>query len=103
MCKKAACDSCSEFSPPLSNLLAPEIDSSTPSVPPVHDCVNPNSLIHTKLSRLLTGFLEKSTWWGCGSHVPMVMDSIPEEERCACDPKIERDGKQYPPMAKQPF
>ncbi|KAM3499708.1 hypothetical protein MY10362_007061 [Beauveria mimosiformis] len=48
-------------------------------------------------------FLEKSTWWGCGSHVPMVMDAIPEQERCACDPKIERDGKQYPPMAKQPF
>lgn len=47
--------------------------------------------------------VEKSTWWGCGSHVPMVMDSIPEDERCTCDPKIERDGKQYPPMAKQPF
>ncbi|OAA79721.1 hypothetical protein LEL_03207 [Akanthomyces lecanii RCEF 1005] len=45
---------------------------------------------------------KKSTWWGCGSHVPMVMDTIPEEERCACEPKVERDGKQYPPMAKSP-
>ena len=32
----------------------------------------------------------------------MVMDSVPEEERCTCEPKVERDGKQYPPMAKQP-
>ncbi|OAQ98880.1 hypothetical protein LLEC1_05938 [Akanthomyces lecanii] len=46
---------------------------------------------------------KKSTWWGCGSHVPMVMDAIPEAERCGCDPRVERDGKQYPPMAKSPL
>ncbi len=27
------------------------------------------------------------------------MDSIKETERCTCEPKIERDGKQYPPKA----
>ncbi|KAE9977449.1 hypothetical protein EG328_002035 [Venturia inaequalis] len=43
---------------------------------------------------------QKSTWWGCGSHVPMVMDSIDESERCTCTPKVEKDGKEYPPMGK---
>jgi hypothetical protein len=32
----------------------------------------------------------------------MVMDSIKEDDRCTCEPKVEREGKQYPPMAKQP-
>lgn len=27
------------------------------------------------------------------------MDQIPEDKWCTCDPKVERDGKQYPPMA----
>ncbi|CAI6095665.1 unnamed protein product [Clonostachys chloroleuca] len=45
---------------------------------------------------------KKATWWGCGSHVPMVMDTIPEEERCTCEPKVEKGGKEYPPMAKSP-
>ncbi|KAL7927638.1 hypothetical protein ACQKWADRAFT_9332 [Trichoderma austrokoningii] len=44
----------------------------------------------------------KATWWGCGKHIPGVLDSIPEESRCACEPKVERDGKQYPPMAASP-
>lgn len=46
--------------------------------------------------------LDRATWWGCGSHIPGVLDSIPEEDRCVCEPKVERDGKQYPPMAKSP-
>jgi hypothetical protein len=32
----------------------------------------------------------------------MVMDNIPDEERCTCEPKVERDGKAYPPKAKNP-
>lgn len=44
---------------------------------------------------------DKATWWGCGQHVPMVMDSIPENERCGCEPKVEKEGKQYPPKAAQ--
>ncbi|OCL11551.1 hypothetical protein AOQ84DRAFT_286989 [Glonium stellatum] len=43
---------------------------------------------------------QKTTWWGCGSHVPMVMTKIPEDEWCTCTPKVEKEGKQYPPMGK---
>ncbi len=32
----------------------------------------------------------------------MVMDKVAEADRCACEPKVERDGKSYPHMAKQP-
>ncbi|KAL2357744.1 hypothetical protein BJ546DRAFT_834914 [Cryomyces antarcticus] len=45
---------------------------------------------------------KKATWWGCGNHVPMVMDPIPEEERCTCEPKIEKEGNKYPPKGPQP-
>ncbi|CAK1366967.1 hypothetical protein CB0940_10316 [Cercospora beticola] len=48
------------------------------------------------------GSCQKTTWWGCGSHVPMVMDTVPEAERCSCEPKVEKEGKSYPPMGKQP-
>ncbi|KAH8676570.1 hypothetical protein BGZ60DRAFT_446917 [Tricladium varicosporioides] len=44
---------------------------------------------------------EKTSWWGCGNHVPGVMDPIPEAERCTCTPKVEKDGKEYPPMVKK--
>ncbi|WPJ59003.1 hypothetical protein SMAC4_13122 [Sordaria macrospora] len=37
------------------------------------------------------------TWIGCGNHVPKVMDGVPKEEWCKCEPKIEKDGHQYPP------
>jgi len=42
----------------------------------------------------------KLTWFGCGQHVPSVMDAIPTEGRCTCEPKVEKDGKEYPPKAK---
>jgi hypothetical protein len=45
----------------------------------------------------LTPLTEKTTWWGCGAHIPAVLDSVPESERCTCTPKVERDGKEYPP------
>jgi hypothetical protein len=45
---------------------------------------------------------DKATWWGCGQHVPMVMDEIPENERCTCTPKVEKEGKQYPPQGPKP-
>jgi len=38
--------------------------------------------------------LDKKTWWGCGNHVPMVMDKIPESEWCDCEEgKVEKEGK----------
>lgn len=40
---------------------------------------------------------EKTTWWGCGLHVPMVFETIPETEWCVCAPKVEKEGKEYPP------
>ncbi|KAI5465975.1 hypothetical protein BGZ63DRAFT_420502 [Mariannaea sp. PMI_226] len=45
---------------------------------------------------------KKTSWWGCGAHVQMVLDSIPEEELCVCEPKIDVHGKAYPPMATSP-
>ncbi|KAE9381920.1 hypothetical protein N431DRAFT_15687 [Stipitochalara longipes BDJ] len=41
----------------------------------------------------------KKAWWGCGRHVEGVMNSVPEAERCTCEPKIERGGKLYPPIS----
>ncbi|CAD0107924.1 unnamed protein product, partial [Aureobasidium uvarum] len=46
----------------------------------------------------ICGNCSKRTWWGCGSHVPSVMDSIPKNEWCDCEPKTEKDGTEYPPM-----
>ncbi|KAF6220715.1 hypothetical protein HO133_003148 [Letharia lupina] len=47
----------------------------------------------------LSGGKEKSSWWGCGQHVPMVMDKLPQESWCTCEPKVEKEGTRYPPMA----
>lgn len=43
----------------------------------------------------------KATWRGCGQHVPTVMDKIPEDQRCTCEPKVEKEGKKYPPTPQQ--
>jgi len=44
---------------------------------------------------------QKTTWRGCGLHVPGVFNNVPEEKRCTCGPKVERDvgGKklEFPP------
>lgn len=40
---------------------------------------------------------DKITWWGCGKHIPKVMDQVPENDRCTCTPQVEVDGKKYPP------
>jgi hypothetical protein len=44
-------------------------------------------------------FIEKTTWWGCGQHIPMVMDPVPQSERCTCNPKTTIDSKEYPPKS----
>jgi hypothetical protein len=46
---------------------------------------------------LITWILGKTTWQGCGSHVPNVMDNVPKEEWCGCTPQVEKEGKKYPP------
>ena len=37
-----------------------------------------------------------------GNHVPQVLDNVAENERCSCTPKVEKEGKQYPPKGPQP-
>ncbi len=44
-------------------------------------------------------FAAKASWWGCGQHVPGVMDKVPKDDQCTCEPKVEKEGKKYPPMA----
>ncbi|KAK0711253.1 hypothetical protein B0H67DRAFT_455999, partial [Lasiosphaeris hirsuta] len=41
----------------------------------------------------------KKAWRGCGSHIPAVFNNVPEDQWCTCDPKVEVDGKSYPPQA----
>jgi hypothetical protein len=47
--------------------------------------------------------IAKTTWRGCGSHVPSVFANIPEDQWCTCEPKVEKEGKQYPPQAPSGF
>ncbi|KAK4197171.1 hypothetical protein QBC40DRAFT_181740 [Triangularia verruculosa] len=30
----------------------------------------------------------KTTWTGCGHHIPNIMDNIPREEWCTCTPRV---------------
>ncbi|KAF2268577.1 hypothetical protein CC78DRAFT_455093 [Lojkania enalia] len=39
------------------------------------------------------------TWWGCGNHIPAVLDNVPQDQWCKCEPKIETKGHQYPPKS----
>ncbi|KAK7178958.1 uncharacterized protein CC84DRAFT_1168379 [Paraphaeosphaeria sporulosa] len=39
----------------------------------------------------------RATWWGCGRHISKVMNSIPREQWCICEPRVERNGMKYPP------
>jgi hypothetical protein len=73
--------------------------------------------MHT--NSILTG---KQSWWGCGNvihhsparrqtakkftnslnqHIPTVMDSVDEANRCQCGPKVVVDGKEYPRKAEK--
>lgn len=67
---------------------------------------------------------ENKTWWGCGNHVPMyvviiflhcintqdklmgvndrVMDKVDSKDWCTCEPKVEKEGKEYPPKGTTP-
>lgn len=38
---------------------------------------------------------------GCGSHIPQVMDAIPDNDWCTCTPKTNVNGKEYPPKMGQ--
>ncbi|RPB09413.1 hypothetical protein P167DRAFT_492682, partial [Morchella conica CCBAS932] len=38
----------------------------------------------------------KKSWFGCGSHIPSVMDPVPKEEWCTCEKPADSE---YPPIA----
>ncbi|KAE9391901.1 hypothetical protein BT96DRAFT_925027, partial [Gymnopus androsaceus JB14] len=46
------------------------------------------------------GSCKKTSWIGCGMHIPSVMDKVADDQRCECEPQVELDGKKYPPKAK---
>ncbi|KAF2671081.1 hypothetical protein BT63DRAFT_423337 [Microthyrium microscopicum] len=41
---------------------------------------------------------QKTTWRGCGNHVPGVFESVPKDQWCECEPKVTKEGHEYPPM-----
>ncbi|KAH7026524.1 uncharacterized protein B0I36DRAFT_330813 [Microdochium trichocladiopsis] len=41
----------------------------------------------------------KTSWFGCGAHIPGVLDAIPNDQWCTCTPKVEVGAKEYPPKA----
>lgn len=81
MCKPATCNTCGK---PTTHSV-PLVPSSLP-----HPHSKPNPNIPSP---------GKSTWWGCGNHVPSVMDSVDKSAWCTCEPRVERDGTEYPPKA----
>ncbi|CAK7235784.1 hypothetical protein SCUCBS95973_009385 [Sporothrix curviconia] len=41
----------------------------------------------------------KQSWRGCGNHIPQALSQYKEEEWCTCTPRVEVNGKEYPPAA----
>jgi hypothetical protein len=41
----------------------------------------------------------KTTWYGCGEHIGSVLDNVAADQWCTCEPKVEKNGKTYPPKA----
>ena len=77
----------------------PSTPSYLPPIPIPHHPSQKKNASSRQLTDPRSNNAEKSSWWGCGQHIPSVMDPIPEANWCTCDPKVERGGKQYPPMA----
>ena len=46
-----------------------------------------------------TNSTERASWWGCGKHIPDVMNRVPKDKWCTCEPTLWRGGTGYPPMA----
>ncbi|KAI2472213.1 hypothetical protein F4781DRAFT_33665 [Annulohypoxylon bovei var. microspora] len=46
------------------------------------------------------GTCGKTTWFGCGNHIPSVLDNISSQDWCTCEPKVSVDGKEYPPKGQ---
>ncbi|KAG0655182.1 hypothetical protein C6P46_001108 [Rhodotorula mucilaginosa] len=39
----------------------------------------------------------KKTWWGCGQHIASVMDQVPADEQCHCEPHNPLKPGEKPP------
>ena len=85
--------------PPAVRPSLPLSLSVTPSDPPSS---NPNSNPNpsSTFAHCPAYKTEKSTWWGCGNHIPAVLTPLPREEWCTCEPKVEKEGVMWPPMGK---
>ncbi|KAB5570281.1 hypothetical protein GE09DRAFT_1217717 [Coniochaeta sp. 2T2.1] len=46
------------------------------------------------------GACGKKSWRGCGQHIPQALSGVPESDWCTCEPRINVNGKDYPPAAK---
>ncbi|PSS12768.1 hypothetical protein M430DRAFT_260728 [Amorphotheca resinae ATCC 22711] len=33
-------------------------------------------------------YMLQTSWWGCGNHIPRILDRAPMEQRCSCEPKV---------------
>lgn len=42
----------------------------------------------------------KKSWRGCGQHIPQALNGVPESDWCTCEPRVNVNGKDYPPAAK---
>ncbi|KAI0404926.1 hypothetical protein F4802DRAFT_597603 [Xylaria palmicola] len=82
MCMKAKCSECGMAQPRPALLSSP----------------HPERIAN---SDAIQGSLDGgTTWMGCGRHIPAALASVPADELCTCGPKVEVDGKEYPPRAK---
>jgi hypothetical protein len=41
----------------------------------------------------------KSSWRGCGNHIPSAMQGVPQDQWCTCEARVTVDGKEYPAAA----
>ncbi|KAI1642937.1 uncharacterized protein F4817DRAFT_351547 [Daldinia loculata] len=81
MCMKANCSTCRKLQRVYKYLVT-------------HQIYTISDIYLTCLS------LDKTTWVGCGSHISSVLDNIPPQDWCVCEPKVEVNDKKYPPGAK---
>lgn len=92
MCMKQTCKTCRKLSPFLGVLDRQKgRRGKSPWLSPTLSYL-PSCYVHSDYL-----FTEKTTWWGCGQHIPRVMDSVPQSDWCTCNPKTTVNSKEYPP------
>ncbi|KAL6828309.1 hypothetical protein V8C40DRAFT_240704 [Trichoderma camerunense] len=97
MCRSATCNNCRKHHSLTHPSLTPIWILTTETLH--HDLHHSQRETLNRTLYLHMSSLDKATWWGCGNHIPGVLDSVDEKEWCTCEPKVEKNGKQYPPMA----